>query len=62
MLREDGYGVQFTSVISKELTKFVGFAFADDTGLIHMGDDGIGKLFEISYHMKKLLDLWEHGL
>ena len=33
ILRDDGYGAQFTTTISNELTKLVGFAFVDDTDL-----------------------------
>ena len=62
MLRAEDYGDQFRSAIFQQLTRFMGFAFADDKNLIHMCENLSTILLEISETMQKALDMWKYGL
>ena len=62
ILRKEGYGAQCISLLSKELTNLAGFAFGDDTYLIHILLDQSITRHELSKAMQEALDLWEYSL
>ena len=62
MLRTAGNGGHFVSPISKDYSHTVGFAFVDDTDLIHLDMRKEEKEEEAMSKMQAAIDRWEGGL
>ena len=57
-LREKGFGTQFVSSLSQSRTNIVGFAFVDDTDLIHTATDN-EDITEVKEALQQSVDHWE---
>jgi hypothetical protein len=62
MLRSAGNGGHFISPISKEYSHTVGFAFVDDTDLIHLDMRQSESENDAMSKMQQAIDRWEGGL
>ena len=60
ILHNEGYGAHFISSIIKEVTDILGFAFIDDTELIHIDINPSTTIIEFSETMQTAIDLREH--
>jgi hypothetical protein len=62
MLWNSGVGSFFKSPISGKDICFVGYAFVDDTDLIHTADDEFSTGNDVTLELQRALDIWEVGL
>jgi hypothetical protein len=61
MLRKQGFGCEFTSLISCKSFSFVGYSFVDDTDLIQ-SNPSVSSYREVLQSLQMSLDTWEGGL
>ncbi len=61
MLRKQGYGCEFTSLISCKTFSFVGYSFVDDTDLIQ-SNPSVSCYIDVLQSLQMSLDTWEGGL
>ena len=59
IMRDEGFGTFFKSVISGDEIRLVGYAFVDDTDLIHTAKDGNNDPDEILSEAQDALTYWE---
>jgi hypothetical protein len=62
MMRAAGFGFQHWSAISRSVLEFVGYAFVDDTDLVHTSRDPNATGAQIALEMQDVIDHWEAGL
>jgi len=57
ILRSMGFGFSYITPISNQFIRFVGFAFVDDTDLLHMWHHNSSRE-EVTKKLQESLDLW----
>ena len=62
MMREEGFGTHFSTSLTGDRVNFVGYAFVDDTDLVHTAKDMQTSGLQVALEMQEGLDLWEGGL
>ena len=62
MMHDRGHGTNFTSAISQKDIKLVGFAFVDDTDLIHSAKTMDEDFTQVGASMQAAIDDWEGGI
>ena len=61
-MNEQGWGAKFKSPISKNNMNLVGFAFVDDTDLIHTDAEVTSRSSETAQQVRKAMEDWEFAI
>ena len=62
LMRDEGFGTDFSAAISKESIQFVGYAFVDDTDLCETARADDTSAENVTKRMQAALNTWEGGI